>query len=113
MVFVAEDTQGKRLGFATVTHAALFSGVKQAYIGELAIHEDAEGCGVGKALLQSCEQWARDQGYPMIALATGAANTHALGFYHHQGDQDEDVKLVKLLEKFSDDNMAEEHASAS
>lgn len=97
MVFVAEDDRGERLGFASVTHDTHFTGARQAYIGELATTESAEGAGVGKALLQACEQWARDQGYGMLALATGAANVRAIGFYRHLGFQDEDVKLVKLL----------------
>jgi ribosomal protein S18 acetylase RimI-like enzyme len=52
MVFIAEDDQGERLGFATVTHETHFTGERQAYIGELATSEEAEGRGVGKALLQ-------------------------------------------------------------
>ena len=97
MVFVAEDEQGSRLGFATVSHSTHFTGVGQAYIGELATDETAEGQGVGKALAQACEQWTREQGYTILALATGAANKRALGFYRHMGYQDEDVTLVKLL----------------
>jgi GNAT superfamily N-acetyltransferase len=97
MVFVAEDDHGERLGFASVTHDTHFTGARQAYIGELATSESAEGAGVGKALLHACEQWARDQGYEMLALATGVANRRALEFYHHLGFQDEDVKLVKRL----------------
>jgi len=102
MVFVAEDEQGERLGFATVKHMAHFTGESQAYIDELAISEAAEGRGVGKALLQSCEQWARDQGHRIIALDTGAANVRALGFYQHLGYRAEDVKLIKLLEEPDD-----------
>ncbi len=97
MVFVAEDEQGERLGFATVSHSTHFTGEGQAYIGELATCEEAEGRGVGKALAQACEQWAREQGYHVLALATGAANERALGFYRHLGYRDEDITLVKLL----------------
>ena len=97
MVFVAEDDHGERLGFATLSHATHFTGERQAYINELATSEQAEGRGVGKALIEACEQWAREQGYRIIALSTGAANLRALGFYHHLGFRDEDVKLVKLL----------------
>ncbi|TMC33948.1 MAG: GNAT family N-acetyltransferase [Chloroflexi bacterium] len=97
MVIVAEDEHGERLGFATVSHDTHFTGEGQAYIGELAISEETEGRGVGKALAQACEQWAREQGYRILSLATGAANERALGFYRHMGYLDEDVKLVKLL----------------
>jgi len=97
MVFVAENEQGERLGFATVSHSTHFTGEGQAYIGELATTEEAEGRGAGKALAQACEQWAREQGYRILSLATGAANERALGFYRHMGYLNEDVTLIKLL----------------
>jgi ribosomal protein S18 acetylase RimI-like enzyme len=97
MVFVAENEQGERLGFATVSHSTHFTGEGQAYIGELAASEAAEKRGVGKALAQACEQWAREQGYRILSLATGAANEQALGFYRHMGYLDEDITLIKLL----------------
>jgi ribosomal protein S18 acetylase RimI-like enzyme len=96
-VFVAEDEQGQRLGFASVTHETHFTGERQAYVGELATSEAAEGSGVGKALVQACEQWARDHDYRILTLITGAANVRALGFYRHLGYRDEDVRLSKLL----------------
>ncbi|MDQ2904901.1 MAG: GNAT family N-acetyltransferase [Ktedonobacteraceae bacterium] len=97
MIFVAEDEQGERLGCVSVSHDQHFTGEGQAYIGELAVSEDAEGQKVGQALVVACEQWAREQGYPFLVLATGTANTHARGFYQHLGFLEEDVKLVKLL----------------
>jgi GNAT superfamily N-acetyltransferase len=97
MLFIAEDEQAGRCGFATVTHSAHFTGQPQAYLGELAVRDDLEGQGIGTFLVEACEQWAREQGYSLLALTTGAANAGALGFYHHLGYQDEDVTLVKLL----------------
>lgn len=99
MIFIAEDERRERLGFATVTHETHFTGERQGYIGELATREAAEGRGVGSALVRACEQWAREQGYRMIGLATGAANARALGFYRHLGYRDEDVKLTRLLDE--------------
>ena len=101
MVFVAEDDHERRLGFVTLSSNAHFTGEPQAYVNELATSEEAQGRGAGKALLQACEQWAREQGFRTIALSTGASNTHALGFYHYLGYRDEDVKLVKLLSELS------------
>jgi GNAT superfamily N-acetyltransferase len=96
-VFIAEDESGERLGFATVTRSTHFTGQPQAYLGELVTLESAEGGGVGTALVEACEQWAREQGYRLLALTTGAANTRALSLYHKLGFQDEDVSLTKLL----------------
>jgi ribosomal protein S18 acetylase RimI-like enzyme len=97
MVLIAENEQGERLGFATVSHSTHFTGQRQAYIGELAISEIAEGRGVGAALVKACEQWARAQGYDLLTVSTGAANTRALRFYHSLGFRNEDVTLTKLL----------------
>ena len=97
-VFVAEDDEGTPLGFASVADELHFTGVTQAYIGELAVREEAEGRGVGTALIGACEAWARRRGHRFLSLATGAANSRALAFYRHRGFSDEDVKLVKLLE---------------
>jgi ribosomal protein S18 acetylase RimI-like enzyme len=97
IVFIVEDEQGERLGFATVSHNTHFTGQPQAYIGELAASENAESRGVGTALVEACEQWAREQGYTLLTLTTGAANTRALRFYRHLGFQDEDITLTKVL----------------
>ncbi len=97
MLFIVEDEQGERLGFASVSHDSHFTGVRQAEIGELAVNEAAEGRGVGRALVMACEQWAREQGYRFLALGTGAANARARGFYRNLNFLEEDVRLVKLL----------------
>lgn len=97
-VLVTVNSTGEPLGFATVTEETHFTGERQAYIGELAVSEAAEGLGAGRALVDACEAWAREAGYRIITLVTGAQNRHALGFYHHLGYQDEDIRLVSLLD---------------
>lgn len=97
MVFVAEDERGELLGFAIVAHDTHFTGEPHAYLAELATSEAAEGQGAGKALISACEQWARKQGYPLLALTVGAVNERALGFYRHLGYIDDDIMLVKRL----------------
>lgn len=97
MVWIAENEEGERVGFASVSHSTHFTGQSQAYIGELAAAETAEGHGVGSALVNACEKWAREQGYTILTLSTGAANARALRFYKHLGFQDEDVTLTKLI----------------
>jgi GNAT superfamily N-acetyltransferase len=97
MVLIAADEHGERLGFATVSHSTHFTGQPQAYIGELAATESAEGRGVGTALVQACEQWAREQGYALLAVSTGAANHRALRLYERLGFEPEDVTLTKVL----------------
>jgi ribosomal protein S18 acetylase RimI-like enzyme len=97
IVLIAHDDQDVRLGFVTVSHSKHFTGQAQAYIGELATSEAAEGRGIGSALIAACEQWARAQGYTILTVSTGAANTRALDFYHRLGFHDEDITLTKPL----------------
>jgi GNAT superfamily N-acetyltransferase len=101
-VFVAVADDGRRLGIASVAERAHFTDETEAYIGELATTEESEGSGVGRALLEACDEWARRRGCRILSLATGAANEHALGFYRHLGFRDEDVRLVKLLKPVGD-----------
>ncbi len=96
-VLVAEDTQGRCLGFVSVSRQRHFTGEEQAYIGELVVAEEAEGQGVGRVLVAGAEAWGREQGYRLIALQTGMANRHARGFYERLGYDEEDVTLVKGL----------------
>jgi len=101
-LFVAVGEADQRLGFASVSDETHFTGTAQAYIGELVVTREAEGSGVGRALVLACEQWARRRGHRILSLATGAANVRALTFYRRLGFLDEDVKLVKLLEDASE-----------
>jgi len=100
-VFVAIGENEQRLGFASVSEETHFTGEKQGYIGELAVTLDAERRGVGRALVQACEDWSRARGYRVLALSTGAANHPALEFYRRLDFRQEDVKLVKLLDRSS------------
>lgn len=97
MMFVAENAGGERLGFASVARTRHFTGLPQAYIGELAVDKAAEGQGAGKLLVRACEQWAREQGYTQLVLDTGSANERGRRFYEHLGFGEESVKLVRLL----------------
>lgn len=96
--FVACDNGGAIVGFLSLSTAGHFAGELDAYIGELVVDTSAEGRGVGAALVAAAERRAIEDGHRCITLTTGAANERALGFYHHLGYVNEDVKLTKLLE---------------
>jgi len=96
-VLVAEGATGHLLGFVTVARDVHFTGDEQAYIGELVVAEQAEGHGVGRALMSAAEEWARTGGYTFVVLDTGSANDGARAFYARLGYGEESVKLVKPL----------------
>jgi GNAT superfamily N-acetyltransferase len=72
-VFVAVDGD-QVVGFVSCGERRHFAGAVDAYIGELVTAADAEGRGVGRALLARAEQWACECGYARITLETGARN---------------------------------------
>lgn len=96
-VFVSESAAGQVVGFVSVSRIVHFTSESHAYIGELAVAAAAEGRGIGGALVAAAEGWARDGGYRVIALDTGAANARARGFYAHRGYAEESVKLAQVL----------------
>jgi aminoglycoside 6'-N-acetyltransferase I len=65
IVFVAEDTSGKLIGFAEVGTRAYAEGCETSPVGYLEgwfVEAHARGSGVGRALVQAAEAWARDRG---------------------------------------------------
>ena len=96
-VFIAIDDDDKAVGVATVNSNFHFTEEPQAHLGELAVAEEVEGQGVGGALLDAVEQWAREQGLSWVALDTGSRNTRAREFYARHGYGEESVRLVKSL----------------
>ena len=48
-------------------------------------------------LMEAAEDWARRQGFRLIALDVFANNRRARGFYARQGYQDDSLRLTKPL----------------
>lgn len=95
-VFVA-DHDGVIAGFASVSREVAFTGEAQAYIGELAVAAEAEGQGIGQALLAAVERWAREHGLGLLVLDTGAGNSRGRHFYAQSGFLEESVRLTRIL----------------
>ncbi|MGV9771443.1 N-acetyltransferase family protein [Streptosporangium sp. NPDC003464] len=86
---------GRVAGFVTVTTRRHFTGQVDAYIGELVVSAEAERMGIGRALVNAAESWARDHGLQRITLETGAANVRARSFYRALGYAEEEVRLSR------------------
>lgn len=96
--FIAEDETPDRLGFLHVE--AITDSVTLepcAYVSLLAVTRAAEGRGVTSQLMQAAEDWARLQGFRLIALDVFASNRRARAFYARQGYQDDSLRLTKPL----------------
>jgi GNAT superfamily N-acetyltransferase len=60
-------------------------GAPSAVVEDMVVEEAAQGQGVGRLLLHSIENWARDRGATRLQLLADRENAPALGFYERMG----------------------------
>jgi ribosomal protein S18 acetylase RimI-like enzyme len=76
------------VGFVTLSPGAHWAGDPDASIGELVVSAEAEGRGVGRALVEAALERARDNGCTRVSVSTGAANERARSLYRRLGFED-------------------------
>jgi GNAT superfamily N-acetyltransferase len=96
-VIVATVADGSVAGVISIRPSRHFTGELDGYVGELAVAEDASRRGIGAALVQAAETWARDHGLRNLTLHTGAFNTSARAFYAALGFMEEEVRLTRAI----------------
>lgn len=96
-VLIAEDDAGSPLGFAHLYAVPDLSGRCRAHISDIAVAESARGRGVGRALIEAAESWARERGFALLGLSAFATNEAALRFYDALGFGADTVTLIKPL----------------
>jgi phosphinothricin acetyltransferase len=69
-----------------------FSVEDSVYIAPEAIRR-----GVGRALLDAAECWARGRGYRLLTLNVFVGNTRAHGLYERAGYEPEQTRMIKVL----------------
>jgi ribosomal protein S18 acetylase RimI-like enzyme len=74
-----------------------FSQRRHAHVSVIAVTEQAEGRGVGRALMTHAEAWARERGYQTITLSVFEGNRRAQGLYERAGYTVEMHRMTKQL----------------
>lgn len=97
-VFIAEDSVGTRLGFIHL-HGVTehYNHEEHGHVEDLIVAPAGEGRGVGRALLEKAEEWARSRGYRWLTLHVFAENQRAREVYRRLGYGEDMVKYVKEL----------------
>ena len=95
-VFIAE-LRGETAGCLHMLIARDFFGRRHAHISVIAVSDRAEGTGVGRALMDYGEAWARARALPLITLNVFAANERARRLYEKAGFTVELLKYAKPL----------------
>ena len=92
------ELDGKPAGCAfLVTLVDYFNERPHAHLSVLAVDKAAEGKGVGSALLEASEQWARDQKSDRLTLSALVTNARARRLYERRGYAGEYVRYVRTL----------------
>ncbi len=92
-ILVAREPSGEVLGFALVRcqntpEYPCFRPRRYTCLMDLVVTESRRGQGVGKALLDAVEHWARDRGSEFIELGVLSENLPAIGLYESRGFQE-------------------------
>lgn len=97
-VLIAEDSDGTPLGFIHL-HAATehYIHEEHGHVEDIIVAPAGEGRGVGRALLEKAEEWARSRGYRWLTLNVFAENLRAREVYKRLGYGEDMVKYVKEL----------------
>jgi len=92
------DLDGRPAGCAyLVTLVDYFNERPHAHLSVLAVDKPAEGKGVGSALLDACEQWARSRGSDRLTLSALVTNARARALYERKGFGGEYIRYVLPL----------------
>jgi GNAT superfamily N-acetyltransferase len=97
-LLVAVDQDGRGLGFVFLeTVRDYFSRQPHGHVGILAVTEESEGRGVGRALMDAAESWATERGFECLTLNVFEENRRARAVYEHLGYRPETIRYVKSL----------------
>lgn len=98
-LLVAEE-DGAALGFVSLEVLRdFFDGAEHGHVSVLAVARDAEGRGVGGALMRAAEDWARERGYGKLTLNVFEGNARARAVYAHLAYRPETMRYIKFLDR--------------
>jgi ribosomal protein S18 acetylase RimI-like enzyme len=97
-VLIAEAADETPLGFISLTVREDVGGIERAHVADLAVTDSARRTGVGTALMNAAESWARKLGMSVLSLDVWSTNESALAFYRRLGFLAESVGLIKRLD---------------
>lgn len=98
-VFVAE-VDGKIVGHVMVetqNKPPIYVNDKQAYVCEIVVDKRYRGRGIGKALMEKAEWWAKKKGMYSIGLVVHVKNKAAYSVYTKSGFREHHLKMAKKI----------------
>lgn len=97
-VFIAQDDDGESLGFIHLTSAVdYYTEEKHGHISDIVVAAAGEGRGIGRVLMATGEEWAREQGYRLLTLNVFVQNKRARKLYEKLGFGEDMIRYVKEI----------------
>ena len=98
--FVAEDSEGQRAGFLHLqAQRDFFSGARACHIADLAVPVGRENQGIGHALLDHAQEWARTHHCKLLTLSVFPGNTRAHALYERTGFTVDLLRMSKPVDR--------------
>jgi GNAT superfamily N-acetyltransferase len=83
--FLIADIEGHPAGWLHVASAEFVEAGRFAWIAGLVVSEGHRQKGIGRLLMARAEDWAREQGCPVVRLWSSSSRTGAHRFYERLG----------------------------
>lgn len=98
-VFIAENDQGEPVGYLVLYPSSReeLTGMLQAWVMDLAVLQEYRRQGIGRILMETAEQFCRENGIDYLGLAVSSHNLQALHLYEELGFIEERKLMVKVL----------------
>lgn len=80
-VLIAESDQGQVLGWVHIFERPLLIQEAGAELGGLVVEKSVREAGVGRALMQKAESWARERNLKLVTLRSNTQRMEAHAFY--------------------------------
>ena len=83
--FLVADFDGRAVGWVHIVLVEYVDAEAFALIGGLVVDKVHRGSGIGRALMNGAENWAKERGVSMVRLSSTVARTAAHRFYENLG----------------------------
>lgn len=97
-ICVARNSAGKVIGMVTAQLViSTAQGAASAWIEDMVVAAEYRGRGIGKALLNTAQAWAKSRGATRLLLLVDTSNSEGLAYYDHLNWQSTQLQARRLF----------------
>ncbi|HET7611008.1 MAG TPA: GNAT family N-acetyltransferase [Rhodanobacteraceae bacterium] len=97
--FIAVGTDGSPVGFLHLQiQRDFFSSERTCHVSDVAVAAGHEGRGIGRALLEHAQQWAKQHRCKLLTLSVFPGNERACALYEAAGFAPDLLRMLKPVE---------------